>query len=424
MDGHNRHPTAILILSVILALICCTQPGHAVREGTSNANIMIKRYERNGDFASAALWREAAADCLEIISMPMTEIMIRYYRRHGEDELVALARRELADIKAQRQYHLHRAKAHWEKSKTVEAKHTSLDAERAKIAQFIAAWVPSYPDKFYDFGVYANFFKRRQEGFKGKGDYAAALNLEADAAEMCADQYNEITVAYFRRAAEQAENSGQAKAAAAYRQRAEQYEQVRDAYRRRAALLRALALSEPKVWPAEADKREITPSETKTRLTPAKVIQLANADPRIQEILAAHKDAREYAWFQGFGWTVSYYNHGWGNLAIVLVDDKTGTVIDVLNSIGNLEAREWDEVADREIETLRLNREQVEPIVRKHHEITAYFKIHPQTRLAAAFSTRYGCWIVEVIEGDQEVGFVSVSDQTGEVLEVEIGPPE
>lgn len=48
---------------------------------------------------------------------------------------------------------------------------------------------------------------------------------------------------------------------------------------------------------------------------------------------------------------------------------------------------------------------------------------HPKARLNAAFSKQHSFWIVEVVEGDKEVGFVSVSDQTGEVLEVEIEQP-
>ena len=45
----------------------------------------------------------------------------------------------------------------------------------------------------------------------------------------------------------------------------------------------------------------------------------------------AHKCVHGYASFQGFAWFVSYYNHGWGNLGVVLVDDKAGTVLDILN---------------------------------------------------------------------------------------------
>ncbi len=372
MIRRNARTTAICILLAIFMLVFYIQSSHAVREGTLNANIMIKCYERDGDFAKAALWREAAAGCLEIISMPMTEIQIRYYILHGKDALVETRRRELADIKAQREYHLQRAKANWEKSITNPAKR-ELAAEHEKIAQFIATWAPTYPDRFYDYGVYPNFFKKQQQIFKRKGDYAAALNLEADGAEMCADQYNEITVAYFRWEAERSANAGQTNVAELYRQRAAQYEKVRDAHRWRAALLRALAERKPKTWPPGADRKEIELLETKTELTPEQASQIANADPRIQRILKGHKGVHEYAWFQGFAWTVSYYNHGWGNLAIAIVDDKTGQITDVLNSIENLEAREWDESAGRESGKLRLDPRQVKGIARKYDEISSYF---------------------------------------------------
>jgi len=191
----------IPIILLLLLLSYDIHPGEAVREGTANANMMLQRYERSQDFGRAALWREAAADCLEIISIPMPQILIRYYIRQGKDELAALSRRELADIEAQRQYHLGRAKAYWAKSKT---EPSAIDAEREKIAQFIATWVPHYPDKFYDFGIYANFFKKQREALVQKGDYVTALNLEADAADMCAEQYNALPIAYFKREAERA----------------------------------------------------------------------------------------------------------------------------------------------------------------------------------------------------------------------------
>ena len=51
---------------------------------------------------------------------------------------------------------------------------------------------------------------------------------------------------------------------------------------------------------------------------------------RLQEHLTAHTGVHGYASFQGFAWFVSYSNHGWGNLGIALVDDETGTVLDIL----------------------------------------------------------------------------------------------
>ena len=187
----------IYSLIVLWTLVWQVQLSHAVREGTANAKVMIQRYEREGNFAKAALWHEAAADCLKIISIPMTEIQIRYYLCHGKNVRAERSRGELADIKKRREYHLKAAKTYWERSET-EGTSPELEAERKKIRQFISTWAQIYPNRFYHYGIYPSFFKVEQEIFKKKGDYAAVLNLEADAAEMCADQYNEITVAYFR----------------------------------------------------------------------------------------------------------------------------------------------------------------------------------------------------------------------------------
>ena len=338
----------IYSLIIVWTLICHIQPSHAVREGTANATVMIQRYEREGDYAKAALWHEAAADCLKIISVPMTEIQIRYYLRHGKNTLAERSRRELADIKKRREYHLKAAKTHWNKSET-DGTSPELEAEHEKITQFISAWVQIYPNRFYHYGIYPAFFKVEQEIFKRRGDYAAALHLEADAAEMCADQYNEITIAYFQGTALNRDATGTTAdvegEAISHRtanhlsnvgeNRITQYEKVQDAHRRRAALLRKLAESRPKTSPTEAKSvlkdlshQSISPAP---KLTSAQALRIANRDARLQAHLTPHTGVHGYASFQGFVWFVSYYNHGWGNLGIALVDDETGTVLDILN---------------------------------------------------------------------------------------------
>ncbi len=338
----------IYFLIVLWTLVWQVQLSHAVREGTTNAKVMIQRYEREGDFAKAALWHKAAADCLKIISIPMTEIQIRYYVRHGKNARAEQSRGELADIKKRREYHLKAAKTYWERSETEETS-AELEAEREKITQFISTWAQIYPNRFYHYGIYPSFFKVEQEIFKRKGDYAAALNLEADAAEMCADQYNEITIAYFRGVALNRDATGAAadvEGEAISRRAANhlsmvgedcvtQYEKVQDAHRQRAALLRELAEGKPKTSPIEAEtvlrdlsRQSISPAP---KLTSAQALRIANRDARLQAHLTAHTGVHGYASFQGFAWFVSYYNHGWGNLGIALVNDETGTVLDILN---------------------------------------------------------------------------------------------
>ena len=349
MPTQNNEPIKMKIiysLTILWLLVWQVQRSDAVREGTANAQVMIQRYEREGNFAKTALWHEAAADCLRIISVPMTEIQIRYYLRHGKNALADRSRGELADIKKRREYHLKAAKIHWAKSET-EGISAELEAEREKITQFISAWAQIYPNRFYHYGIYPAFFKVEQEIFKKKGDYAAVLNLEADAAEMCADQYNEITVAYFQGIALDRDAVGEGVGGEAISRhtanhlskvnegRATQYEKVRDAHRQRAALLRTLAEGKPKMPPTEAgsalrdlSRQSINPAP---KLTPTQALRIANRDARLQKPLKAHTGVHGYASFQGFAWFVSYYNHGWGNLGVVLVDDKTGTVLDILN---------------------------------------------------------------------------------------------
>ena len=338
----------IYSLTVLWTLVWQVQLSHAVREGTANAKVMIQRYEREGNYTKAALWHEAAADCLKIISVPMKEIQIRYYLRHGKNTLAERSRRELADIKKRREYHLKAAKTHWNKSET-DGTSPELEAEHEKITQFISAWAQIYPNRFYHYGIYPSFFKVEQEIFKRKGDYAAALNLEADAAEMCADQYNKITIAYFQGTALNRDTTGTTAdvegEAISHRtanhlsnvdeNRITQYEKVRDAHCQRAALLRELAESRPKTSPTEAESvlkdlshQSISPAP---KLTSAQALRIANRDARLQAHLKAHTGVHGYASFQGFVWFVSYYNHGWGNLGIALVDDETGTVLDILN---------------------------------------------------------------------------------------------
>lgn len=312
------------IVPLFPLLLMFTQPGLAIREGTANANIFIKSYEQRGDFGKLALWHEAAAECVTRISVPMNEIAHCYYTQHGYEKWAARAQKEAQEIQAQRLFHLKRAKAAWKKSDTAE---TVLNAERQKIAKFIETWVPHYPDRFYEFGIYPTFFRKQRRLAEQEGDYAKVLQLEADAAEMCAAQYQKIPIAYGLK----------------------NYEKRREAYLRHAAHLRGLAQQNPKAVPPEADRgKQIRrthfsedmrdPSKkADTILHIAKnalVAELSKPDKKRswQSFnLNTLKRIHEYPRFQGFAWTVRFSNHSWGNLAIAIIDDKTGKVLDVLN---------------------------------------------------------------------------------------------
>ena len=318
----------------IFLLLIYVQPSFAIREGTANAAIFIKQYEQRGEWDKVALWHEAAAECLTRISIPMNEIAHAYYTRHGHEKWAARAEKERAEIQAQRQSLMNRAENAWEKSGIMATERrdanslSRLQAEREKIAQFIATWAPHYPDRFYDFGIYPTFFREQRERAAEKKDYVKVLQLEADAAEMCAAQYEQIPIALGMK----------------------RYEKVRDAYRQHAMLLRALAKQNHKLTAIclkNVEERAINPLATvargpvprhtydeerslSNRAKTDVMLQTAKSDLRVQKALENKNGIREYVWFQGFAWTVSFYNHSRGNLAIAIIDDKTGKVVDVL----------------------------------------------------------------------------------------------
>ena len=294
---------------LFLLFLLIVQPCIAIREGTATADIFIRRYERSGDFGRLALWHEAAAECLKHISVPMNEIAYDYYERHGYKKWAARAKKEAHEIHEQHQYHRTRAENAWQKSKTPEP---ILNAERENIAKFIAVWLPSYPDRFYEFGIYPTFFRKQRKLAEQRGDYIKALQLEADAAAMCATQYEKIPIAYGRK----------------------EYQKHRDAYRGHASLLRYLAQQNPETLPPEINRgKQILDSLTLQTAPPqqeaAAILQVAKADERVKVALAGQNGVQAYPRFQGFAWTVRFSNHSRGNLAVAIIDEKTAKVLDV-----------------------------------------------------------------------------------------------
>ena len=175
-------------------------------------------------------------------------------------------------------------------------------------------WLPRYPNRFYEFGIYPTFFKKQQELAEQKGDYVKVLHLEADAAEMCAAQYERIPIAYGRK----------------------RYEKFRDTYLRHAMHLRELAAQNPVTLPPEIDRGKQILSSLETQDAPSQettdaVIQIAKSDGRVKRTLAGQNGVHAYPSFQAFAWIVTFSNHSRGNLATAIVDDKTATVLDVFS---------------------------------------------------------------------------------------------
>ena len=280
-----------------------THPCPAIREGTATAEVFIRRYKHSGDFGRLALWHEAAAECLARISVPMNEIAHDYYKRHGYEKWAARSEKEAHEIQEQSEYHRKRAVIAWQKSKTPEP---ALNAERENIAKFMAIWLPRYPNRFYEFGIYPTFFRKQREEAERQGDYIKVLQLEADAAEMCAAQYEKIPIAYGLK----------------------RYQKHRDAYRQHASMLQSLSQQNPKVLPREIDSGKQIPDLLETQKMPPvqradALLQIAKSDARVKTALAGQRGVHAYPSFQGFAWIVSFSNHSHGNLAIAIINEET-----------------------------------------------------------------------------------------------------
>ena len=291
-------------LCLILLLLISASPTLAIREGTATAALFIQRYTHTGNLGKAALWHDAAATCLKKISVPMNHIAYDYYKQHGYHKWTARAEKEVREIQAAYRYHRTHAEKARQKS---DAPIAELESEKQKIAQFMATWLPRYPNRFYEFGIYPTFFLQQQTVAAEDGDYARVLQLEADAAEMCAAQYEKVPIA-----------AGLS-----------EYEKIRDAYLRYAKHLRERAHLPVAIEQAKRLLPVLKIEQQVSQETAAAVLGIAKADPGVQKILAGQKPVHADATFHGFVWIVRFSNHSRGPLAVALVDEKTATVLDV-----------------------------------------------------------------------------------------------
>ncbi|MDE0013700.1 MAG: hypothetical protein OXU36_21345 [Candidatus Poribacteria bacterium] len=310
-------------------LLMCAEPCLAVRQGAATADLFIKCYTQSGDFAKLALWHEAAAECLKRISVPMNQIVYDYYVQHGYKTWAARAKKEAQEIQEQYQSHRARAKIAWQQfvrgvcnPRRMPHAHLALillsvlDTESENIDKFITTWLPHYPDRFYEFGIYPTFFRKQRELAEQRGDYVKVLHLEADAATMCAAQYERIPIAYGLR----------------------NYEKHRDAYRQYAAHLRKLAQGKPNTLPSEINEGRHISNSLAAHSLPSQqeadtVLQIAESDARVKAALTDQRAVHAYPTFQGFAWIVNFSNHNRGSLATAIIDDKTTTVLGVFSPV-------------------------------------------------------------------------------------------
>ena len=365
----------IRALSLFPVLLLTAQPSMAIREGTATAGVFIKRYAQSGDYGRLALWHKAAAECLTRISLPMNEIAHAYYTQRGYEKWIMRAEKEAHEIRTEYLHHRTSAETAWQQFVGGVCNPDSfvyedfvggvcnpdvfsvLDAERRNIERFIATWLPRYPNRFYEFGIYPTFFRKQRELAEQEGNYAKVLRLEADAAEMCAAQYQQIPIAHGLK----------------------RYERFRDVYLRHAMHLRELAKQNPMTLPPEIDKgrrisnslaiqtvssqqigyrlsdgwlrqrssvsssygmQSLFPYRKAFWLTAESIaqqcaliadgyFQIAKSNARVKTTLAGQNGVHAYLSFQGFAWIVNFSNHSRGNLATAIIDAKTMKVLDV-----------------------------------------------------------------------------------------------
>ena len=311
-EGEHLMIRALLLFPIFLL---ATQPSIAIRQSTATAEVFIRRYMQSGAFERLALWHEAAAECLKRISIPMNEIAHDYYRRNGYEKWTARAKKEAQEI--QERYQFHRTRAEIARQQFGGGiynpdSHSVLDTESKNIKKFLTTWLPRYPDRFYEFGIYPTFFRKQRELAEQRGDYVKVLQLEADAAEMCASQYEKIPITYGLRS----------------------YEKHRNAYHQYAVYLRNLAQQNPKALPPLVDQGKRIADSLATRTVQAQqkaevVLQIAKSDARVKTALVGQNGVHAYPIFHGFAWVVHFSNQSRGNLAIAIIDDKTAKVLNV-----------------------------------------------------------------------------------------------
>ena len=248
----------------------------------------------------------------------MNEIILEYYKLNGFDKWVERTEKETSEIQERLRFHINKAKDAWKKSTTPKE---LITKEREKIAKFISTWLPHYPNRFYKFGLYATFFRELREIAENEKDIQQILLIEAHAAEICAVLYEKIPIA-----------NG-----------LNEYYEIRNNHLKHATLLRTLSQKTHRILPNEANYGRLqhlqqTEISTSSHINSDIILQTAKSNSRIKLLLQEQTNYHAYPWFQGFAWTVSFYNHNWGNLAIVIIDDQTGKVINILKGDGHTES--------------------------------------------------------------------------------------
>lgn len=200
-----------------------TRPVGAVIQGTVEASGQATLLECDKDYRSAARWRAAALQLLELVAEPMFDEIRRYRSRPGStlpasalrcadlDEALAQGREALAqDLRLARM------------QRTASEPVAPLCS---RIDDVMARWVVAYPDRFFRFGLYPEIENEvtRLVGLRRTRD---AVLLEAEARSIAARQYRRVVVRYFNECSRRQSAAGDTPHAGQSRRLARHYAQL------------------------------------------------------------------------------------------------------------------------------------------------------------------------------------------------------
>jgi hypothetical protein len=262
-------------------------PCSAVVQGAANASTLAAAREVRGDYASAALWRAAAVDTLERVSVPMSREIQQFYRRYQDPVRLRFAlkahRTDVAEGLAINRRLLQQDLAAARKS----GKTAVTPGEREQAADLCLKWILAYPDRFFRFGLYMGMADRAEREV-AQGRPAVAVEIEAEAREICARQYREVLVRYLRDKVAQFRKESKQSVAERYsllavhyeRLAAQQVTEAAELRRHRALLAQAFANPTGPAAASPAFRRVMHLRNAQLRRTAAAIPALASSDPR------------------------------------------------------------------------------------------------------------------------------------------------
>src|SRR5207237_1038053 len=109
--------------------------------------------EAAGNPAAGALWRAAAVEMLERISIPLSHEMEQYATSVGEPEWAA-GQRQWFEVEVRQPLARHRAALQRDRALAARQPPVDLSGEREKVEALTLHWFLEYPERFFRFGFY------------------------------------------------------------------------------------------------------------------------------------------------------------------------------------------------------------------------------------------------------------------------------